>query len=232
MSLSYNILNPTDHGLRNPRSGRGGPTASQVVSQRNPWENNNNNYCKFNIGTWNVRTMLKPSKIEEISQQMINGKLDILGISETRWQGNGEYYIKNDLRIIHSGGEKRGSKGVAIILRGKWKNNVLNTFHVNERIIMIKLQAQPTDMYIIQVYFSTTICEEEEIEIMYQQLEELLKITDNKSNVFVMGDFNASVGSQMTGHECVGKFGLGNTNERGEKMIEFCKQFEMIIINH
>jgi hypothetical protein len=84
MSLSYNILNSTDHGLWNPRSGRGGPTASQVVNQRNPWENNNNNNCKFNIGTWNVRTMLKPSKIEEISQQMINGELDILGISETR----------------------------------------------------------------------------------------------------------------------------------------------------
>lgn len=46
-----------------------------------------------------------------------------------------------------------------------------------------------------------------------------------------MGDFNASVGSQITGHECVGKFVLGNTNERGEKMIEFCEQFEMIITN-
>lgn len=174
--------------------------------------------------------MLKPSKIEEISQQMINGELYILGISETRWQGNGDY-IKNDLRIIYSGGEKRGSKGVAIILRGKWKNNVLNTFHVNESIIMIKLQAQPTDMYIIQVYFPTTSCEEEVIEIMYQQLEELLRITDNKSNVFVISDFNASVGSQITGNECVGKFGLGNTNERGEKIIEFCEQFEMIITN-
>jgi exonuclease III len=118
------------------------------------------------------------------------------------------------LTIIHSGGEKRGNKGVAIILRGKWKNNVLNTFHVNERIIMIKLQAQPTDMYIIQVYFLKTSCKEEEIEIMYQQLEKLLRITDNKSNVFVIGDFNASVGSQITGHECVGKFRLGNTNER------------------
>lgn len=81
---------------------------------------------------------------------------------------------------------------------------------------MIKLQAQPTDMDIIQVYFQTS-CEEEEIEIMYQQLEELLKITDNKLYVFVMGDFNASVGSKMTGHECVGKFGLGNTKEREEK---------------
>ncbi|KAL4100956.1 hypothetical protein QTP88_020980 [Uroleucon formosanum] len=66
---------------------------------------------------------------------------------------------------------------------------------------------------------------------MYQQFEKLLRITDNKSNVFMMDDFNALVGSQMTGHECVSKFGLGNTNERGEKMIEFCEQFEMIITN-
>jgi len=67
------------------------------------------------------------------------------------------------------------------------------------------------------VIFRTTSCKEEEIDTMYKQLEELLRITDNKSNIFVMGDFNVSVGSQMTGHECVGNIGLGNTNKRGEK---------------
>lgn len=47
----------------------------------------------------------------------------------------------------------------------------------------------------------------------------------------MIGDFNALAGSQMTGHECVGKFELVNTNERGEKMIKFCEPFEMIITN-
>lgn len=105
-------------------------------------------------------------------------ELDILGISEIRWPGNSDY-IKNDLiRLIHSGCDKRGSKGVAVILRGKWKNNVFNTFH---------LQAQPIDIYIIQVYFPTKNCNNEEIDIMYEQLEEFLRIIDNKSNIFIMG---------------------------------------------
>lgn len=79
--------------------------------------------------------MLKPEKIEEISNQMKKANLDILGISETRWAGNGDYNA-GQLRIIHSGSEKRGSKGVAIILSGKWRSNVLNTYHVSERILM------------------------------------------------------------------------------------------------
>jgi len=58
-----------------------------------------------------------------------------------------------------------------------------------------------------------------------------LRITDNKSNVIIMGDINDSVVSQMTEYECVGKFSLGNINEREGRLIEFCKQFEMIITN-
>lgn len=67
-------------------------------------------------------------KLEELVIQMKKTDLDILGICETRWEGNGDY-IKDDLRIIHSGNPKGGTNGVAIVLRGRWKENVLNTYH-------------------------------------------------------------------------------------------------------
>lgn len=66
---------------------------------------------------------------------------------------------------------------------------------------------------------------------MYEQIEDLIKMTDEKSNVVIRGDFNALVGEQDISSNCLGKFGLGNQNERGAKLLLFCEQFEMIIIN-
>uniref|UniRef100_A0A8D8U352 Craniofacial development protein 2 n=1 Tax=Cacopsylla melanoneura TaxID=428564 RepID=A0A8D8U352_9HEMI len=222
MNTPREEINTTDHGHRNPRSGRRSNKASQVVSLQNPCQNNK---TKFNIGTWNVRTMKKAGKLDELAIQM-----NILGICETRWAGNGDY-IKDDLRIIHSGNDKGGQKGVAIVLRGRWKENVLNTYHVNDRILMIKIEAEPTNLYVIQVYFPTSKYKDEVVETVYEQLEELLILTEDKSNVILMGDFNASVGSSLSNQGCVGKFGFGNMNARGERLLEFCEQYEMIITN-
>lgn len=161
----------TDHGLRIPRSGRGSNKASQVVSQRNPCTD-------FRIGTWNVRTLFKTGKLEEVKNEMEEAHLDILGLCETRWAGNGDF-IQDDVRIIYSGSEKSGRNGVAVILKGKWKQNVLNTYHVDDRT-MIKLQAAPTNIYVIQVYFPTSNSSDDEIEIMYSKLEKLLNLTEEK----------------------------------------------------
>lgn len=134
--------------------------------------------------------MLKPSKLEEVKKEMERAKLDILGLCETRWTGKDDF-ISDNFRIIHSGNEKGGRNGVAIMLRGKWKNNVLNTYHINDRLLMIKLEAQPTPLYVIQVYLPTTKSPDEEVDPLYDQIEELLNIAEEKSNVFVIGDFNA-----------------------------------------
>lgn len=69
----------------------------------------------------------------------------MLGICETRWGGNGDY-IKDDFRVIHSENDKSGRNGVAIIVQGKRKNNIMNTYHLNNRLLMVKIHAQPTDI--------------------------------------------------------------------------------------
>lgn len=233
MEKSSTINNITDHGIRKPRSGRCSSRAAQVVIPRNPSDNNisnNNKRSKFNIGTWNVRTMIRPGKLDELAIQMKNAELDILGICETRWAGNDDF-IRDDLRIIRSGNEKGGRNGVAIVLRGKWKQNVLNTYHVNERIMMIKVEAQPTNLYVVMVYFPTSRCTDEELEVMYEQLEDVLSITEEKSNVVLLGDFNASVGSTSSNQECAGMFGYGKRNARGERFLEFCEGHDYIITN-
>jgi len=179
----------TDHGIRKPRSDREGNKASSVVIKRNPCSS-------FCIGTWNNRTALKAGKIEDIKEQMKSSYIDILGTCETRWEGNGDY-ITEDFRVIHSGNDKSGKNGVAIIVQGKWKNNIINTYHLNDRLLMIKIHAQPTDIYIIQVYFPTKNSQDVEIEEMYEQIEDLMKLTDDKANVIIIGDFNASANQTL-----------------------------------
>ncbi|VVC42423.1 Endonuclease/exonuclease/phosphatase [Cinara cedri] len=149
-----------NHGIRKPRSGRGGNKASSVVIERNP-------HSSFRIGTWNIRTALKAGKIEEIKEQIKNNYIGILGICETRWSGKGDY-ITEDFRVIHSGNDKSGKNGIAIIVQGKWKSNIMNTYHLNDRLLIVKIHAQPTDIYIIQVYFPTSNCQDVEIERMYE----------------------------------------------------------------
>uniref|UniRef100_A0A8D8RMY9 Craniofacial development protein 2 n=1 Tax=Cacopsylla melanoneura TaxID=428564 RepID=A0A8D8RMY9_9HEMI len=225
MNSEINEYSITDHGNRIPRSGRRRDKAPQVVSQRKPCST-------FRIGTWNVRTLLILGKLEELKEQMKKAELDILGICETRWAGNGDFVTDDDFRMIHSGNEKSGKNGVSIILRGKWRNNVMNTYHVNDRILMIKLHADPIDIYIIMVYFPTSNSDDEEVENMYEQIEDLLNITEDKGNVFIMGDFNAIVGEQQQPtSSSIGKFGFGNQNERGARLLEFCEQLDMIITN-
>jgi len=71
--------------------------------------------------------------------------IDIFGIYETRWGGNGDY-ITEDLRVIHSGNAKSGKNGVAIIIQGDWKNNMMNIYHLYDRLLMVKIHAQPMDI--------------------------------------------------------------------------------------
>jgi len=101
----------TDHGIRKPRSCSVEDKASSIVIQRNPCSS-------FRIGSWNIRTALKPGKIEEIKEQMKRTYIDKLGICEIRWGGNGDY-ITEDFRIIYSGSDKSIRNGVAIIVQDK-----------------------------------------------------------------------------------------------------------------
>ena len=68
---------------------------------------------------------------------------------------------------------------------------------------------------VIQVYVPTSNAEEAEVELFYEDLQDLLKLTPKKDVLFIIGDWNTKVGSQET-PEVTGKFGLGMWNEAGQ----------------
>ena len=74
---------------------------------------------------------------------------------------------------------------------------------------------------VIQVYASTSNAKESEVEQVYEDLQDLLELTPKKDVLFIIGDWNAKVGSQDT-PGVTGKFGLGVQNEAGQRIIELC----------
>ena len=91
-------------------------------------------------------------------------------------------------------------------------------------MISVRLQSQPFNIMVIQVYAPTTNAEEAEIE------QDLLELIPKKDVLSIIGDWNAKVGSQETSG-VTDKFGLGLQNEAGQRLIEFCKENALVIAN-
>ena len=97
-------------------------------------------------------------------------------------------------------------------------------------MISVHFQGKPFNITVIQVYAPTSNAEEAEVERFYEDLQVLLELTPKKDVLFLIGDWNAKVGSQET-PGISGKFGLGVQNEAGQKLIEFCQENALEWVN-
>ena len=97
-------------------------------------------------------------------------------------------------------------------------------------MISVCLQDKPFNITVIQVYALTSNAEEAEVEQFYEDLQDFLDLTPKKDVLFIIGDWNAKVGSQET-PGVTGKFGLGIQNEAGLRLIEFCQEKTVVIAN-
>ena len=110
------------------------------------------------------------------------------------------------------------------------QNAVLGCKLKNDRMISVRCQGKPLNITVIQVYAPTSNAEEAEVEWFYEDLQDLLELTPKKDVLFIIGDWNAKVGSQET-PGVTGKFGLGIWNEAGQRLIEFCQENALVIGN-
>ena len=97
-------------------------------------------------------------------------------------------------------------------------------------MISVHFQGKPLNITIIQVYALTSNAEEVEVEQLYEDLQDLLELTPPKDVLFIVGDWNANVGSQEI-PGVTGKFGLGVQNEAGPRLTEFCQENALVIAN-
>ena len=97
-------------------------------------------------------------------------------------------------------------------------------------MISVHFQGKPFSITVIQVYAPTSNAEEAEVERFYEDLQDLLELTPKKDVLFIIGNWNAKVGTQET-PGVTGKFGLGMWNEAGQRLIEFCQENGLVITN-
>ena len=120
--------------------------------------------CKeqYYIGTSNIRSM-NQGKLEVIKQEMARVNIDILGISELKWTGIGEFN-SDDHYIYYCGQESLRRNGVAIMVNKRVRNAVLGCSLKNDRMISVHFQGKPFNITVIQVYAPTSNAEEAEFE--------------------------------------------------------------------
>ena len=97
-------------------------------------------------------------------------------------------------------------------------------------MISVHFQGKPFNITILQVYAPTTNAKEAEVDQFYDDLEDLLELTPKKDILFILGDLNGKVGSQEI-PGVTGKFGLGEQNEVGQRLIEFFQENAVVMAN-
>ena len=156
-------------------------------------------------------------KLEVVKQEMARVNIDILGISELKWTGMGEFNL-HDHYIYSCGQESFRRNRVALIGNRRVLNAVLECSLKNDRMISVRFQGKSFNIIVIEVYAPTSNAKEAEVEWFYEDLQDLLfiylflqdllELTTKKDVLFIIGDGNAKVGSQET-PGVTGKFGLG-----------------------
>ena len=172
---------------------------------------------------------MNQGKLEAVKEEMARVNVEILGISELKWTGMGEFN-SDDHYTYYCGQESLRRNGIAIMVNKRVPNAVLGCNLKNDRMFSVHFQGKPFSNTVIQVYAPTSNAEEGEVEWFYEDLQDLLELTPKKYALFIIGDWKAKVGSQET-PGVTGKFGLEMRNEAGQRRIEFCQEKALVIAN-
>ena len=131
---------------------------------------------------------MNQGKLEGVKQEMARVNIDILGLSELKWTGMGEFN-SDDHYVYYCGQESLRRNGVAIMVNKRVRNTVLGCSLKNDRMISVRFQGKPFSITVIQVYASTSNAEETEVERFYEDLQDLLELTPKKDILFITGDY-------------------------------------------
>jgi hypothetical protein len=153
-----------------------------------------------------------------------------MGLAEVRRDGEQCLSLDDDNIILYLNGNGP-TGGTGFIVNNAPKKKIISFKQYTHRISVIiwKLKEGMGRIKIIQVYAPTSTSTDEEIEELYADLEDALEKDSCRYNI-IMGDMNAKIGKNR-GEKCVGKYGFGERNERGERLVEFVDGKNMYLMN-
>ena len=210
----YDVLQPKPKGSGNAEKGKRGTS--------------------FYVATYNTRTLREREQIEDLLKELENTRWNVVGLSETKRPGEGLTEMRDGNWIFECGKteDRPDAKGIAFLIHKDFKNYVSKLEILSDRVISCCINVENNkSIKLIQVYAPTSAAEEEEVDKVYETIE---KAIDKKciENI-IMGDFNAKIGvkEEWEKTRCIGKHGIGERNERGERLINFAEEKGLYIAN-
>ena len=171
---------------------------------------------------------MNQGKLKLVKQKVARVNIDILGISELKWMGMGEFN-SDDHYTYYCGQESLRRNGVVLTINIRVQNAALGCSLKSNRMISVHVQGKPFNIKVIQVYTPTINVEQAEVEQFYDDVQDFR--TKTKKNVlFIIGDWNAKVGNQEV-PRVTSQFGLGVQNEAGQGLTRFCQRNALVIAN-
>jgi len=216
----------TDDGHVPKPTGSSCPEGSSVETKRIRLRN------LMRIATWNVRSM-SSGKLSTVISEATRYNIDILGIAEHRWAGQGHFRPEEGGMFVFSGRETTGYGGVGMYLAGETSKALLGYNPINDRVLTVRLQGRPMNITLIQVYAPTSTATQDEIDEFYDSVKQAVDKVPASDMLVLMGDFNAKIGEgfEIGEEDIIGSFGLGVRNERGESLVSFATENELIVCN-
>ncbi|XP_069975968.1 craniofacial development protein 2-like [Penaeus vannamei] len=187
---------------------------------------------EFTVGTWNVRTLHQEGKVNQLTYELDRYQWHVLGIAEMRWLNSGETTTDGH-KLWYSGDEKCHRKGVGFLVHREYAKAVMESEPISSRVIRVRLNANLRNVSIVQAHAPPADCNDEETEEFYDSPRITLDKIPKKDIRIIQGDWNAKIGCDVYQNwkGTIGKFGVGEVNERGARLLEFCKLNNLVVAN-
>jgi len=155
-------------------------------------------------------------------------------MSEVRWREFGEVITHDYTTFIYSGrpqeDDNKSREGVGILMDKEAKKSLTEWHPVSARIIVAHFKTTIRNIAMIQCYAPTAVAEEDERQEFYVQLSEVLRKQKRRDIIILRGDLNAKVGQENEGlKHIMDRHGLGERNENGQLLVDFCARYHLII---
>ena len=170
------------------------------------------------VASWNVRTLYQTSKLAQVVKEFDNYKLDILGVSEARWTGEGKRKLASAHTILFSGrSDDHHTEGVAIIINNRLEKALTEWKPLGPRLLKARFNSRYTKLTVIVCYAPIEDATEENNDSFYGQQQAATEEVRTHDMLMIIGDLNARVGDNNRDRELVmGKYGFGTINDNGE----------------
>lgn len=183
------------------------------------------------IGTWNVRTLSEPSRLNQVRNEMTTYNIDILGLSEIRWLQNGITHMTSGHQFLYAGNPNLRINGVGLLLSPTAKKALIQHKAISERLISARFRSKLRNITVLQCYAPTEPDDDETKNNFYELLETTMCSIPGGDIKILIGDFNAKVGNNNSNLKSVmGTHGLGTVrNDNGDRLVDLCARHHLFI---